>query len=159
MNGESRLQHGVVVFLDLAGLPGWGSEAQPTDADTSTIVERHFGLTGAGVRLVQGCTVLISSAGAREALLATMALLREASRSSGSATAGAQLIAEAPDEVSPMSRSARTAAALATIADADRLLIAETLKASLGDGAFAFDPGPAAFVDGDRVLSFAVRRQ
>jgi hypothetical protein len=28
------------VFLDLTGLPGWGTEPEPDDPDTSTIVER-----------------------------------------------------------------------------------------------------------------------
>jgi hypothetical protein len=104
--------------------------------------------------------VLIANADARATLLATMALLREAARSSGSASAGAQAIADPPDEVGPGSREARTAAALAGMADADRLLVSERLAAILGDGAstFAFDPGPAAHVDGQRVPSFAVRR-
>ena len=60
---------------------------------------------------------------AHAAILATMDLLGEAARSSGSATAGAHITQDALEDVGPASRAARTAAALAGLAEADRLLV------------------------------------
>jgi hypothetical protein len=160
---SDRATHpGVVVFLDLTGLPGWGSEATPSDGDTGTIVDRAFARSGATVRVVQGCTVLVAGSDVRGTLAATMSLLAEAARSSGSAVAGAQVIDGAPDEAAPGSTAARTAATLAGIADAGRLLVTEQVVASLGDDgrtSFAIDDGPAAVVDSGRVATFALRRR
>jgi hypothetical protein len=151
-----------VVFFDMAGLPGWGSEAGPTDPDTSTILERYLGPVGADIRLVQGYTALVVSTNVRGALLATMDLLREAMRSSGSATAGAHVTRIAPDDVGPMARCARTAATLSELADADRLLVTGDVVIALEpvDGSvLSFDAGPRADVDGDRLATYSVRRR
>ena len=75
------------IFVNLAGLPGWGSQASPTDPDTSAILDRYLGPVNAEIRLVAGCTALAVVPDVRQGLLATLDLLREAARSSGSASA------------------------------------------------------------------------
>jgi hypothetical protein len=149
------------VFMDLAGLPGWGSDPKPDDPDTSTIVARHAGPAGGEIRVVRGCTVLTSFDDPRVAVRATLALLAEAQRSSGSAVAGAHLEIGDPSDVGPQARVARVAASLAGLADADKLLVTaqmvEALEATGSD--LAFDDGPHADVDGERVSTFVVRRR
>jgi hypothetical protein len=151
----------LVVFFDLAGLPGWGSDIQPSDPDTSTILDRYLGPAGGGVRLVQGCTALAVIPGVRAGLLATMEVLGEAGRTSGSATAGAQIVSD-PDQVGPGSSSARAAEVLASLAEADRLLVTGDVVAALppADGStLSFDAGPTAEIGGVRVASYSVRRR
>jgi hypothetical protein len=149
------------VFMDLAGLPGWGSDPKPDDPDTSTIVERHAGPAGGEIRLVRGCTVLASYADPRAAVRSTLALLAEAQRSSGSAVAGAHLELGDPGDIGPEARVARVAASLAGLADADKLLVtAQVVEAVQALGSdLAFDDGPHADVDGVRIATFAVRRR
>jgi hypothetical protein len=152
----------LVVFFDLAGLPGWGSDIQPSDPDTSTILERYLGPAKGEVRLVQGCTALAVVPDVRAGLLATMEVLAEASRTSGSATAGAQVVQDAPDQIGPGSSPARAAAALASVADAARLLVTAEVIAALqpADGStLSFDAGPTAEIGGGRVASYSVRRR
>lgn len=149
------------VFLDLAGLPGWGSDPGPDDPDTSTIVDRHAAPAGGEIRLVRGCTVLTTYGDPRAAVRATLSLLVEAQRSSGSAVAGAHLGASAPDDVGPDTNVARVAAALSELADADKLLVTAQVVEALEDGGsdLAFDDGPHADVDGERISTFVVRRR
>src|SRR5262245_57569019 len=78
----------LVLFFDLSGLPGWGSEAQPNDPDTSSILDHYLGPLAADIRLVRGCTAMAIVHDAHAALAAAMDLLGESARSSGSATAG-----------------------------------------------------------------------
>jgi hypothetical protein len=152
----------LVVFFDLAGLPGWGSDVQPSDPDTSTILERHLRPANGEVRLVQGCTALAVIPGVRAGLLATMEMLGEASRTSGSATAGAQVVAHLPDQVGPGSSSARAAEALAVVSDAGQLLVTGDVVDALHptDGSIlSFGAGPTAEIGGERVASYSVRRR
>jgi hypothetical protein len=152
----------VVLFFDLAGLPGWGSEAQPNDPDTSTILERYLGPLGAEIRLVRGSTAMAMAHDAHAAIAATIDLLGEAARSSGSATAGAHLTHDAIEDVGPASRAARAAAALAGLAEADRLLVTADVIGALtpADGStLSFDTGTPADVDGVRLTTFVVRRR
>jgi hypothetical protein len=160
--GEPAPSPVVVLYFDLAGLPGWGSEAQPSDPDTSTILERYLGPLAAEIRLVQGYTALAMVHDAHAAILATMDLLGEAARSSGSATAGAYITQDALEEVGPASRAARTAAALAGLAEADRLLVTADVIGALrpADGStLSFDTGSPADVDGVRLSTYVVRRR
>jgi hypothetical protein len=149
------------VFMDLAGLPGWGSDPKPDDPDTSTIVARHAGPAGGQIRVVRGCTVLTSYDDPRAAVRATLALLAEAQRSSGSAVAGAHLEPGVPGDIGPEAKVARVAASLADLADADRLLVTAQMVAALDarGSELAFDDGPHADVDGERVSTFVVRRR
>lgn len=152
----------LVVFFDLAGLPGWGSDVQPSDPDTSTILERYLGPANGEVRLVQGCTALAVVPGVRDGLIATMEVLAEAARTSGSATAGAQVVLDASDQLGPGSSAARAAAALAAVSDADRLSVTGDVVAALQplDGStLSFDAGPTAEIGGARVASYSVRRR
>ena len=152
----------LVIFFDLAGLPGWGSEVQPNDPDTSTILERHLRPVSGEVRLVRGYTALAVVPGVRAGLLATMEVLGEASRTSGSATAGAQVAGEALDQIGPESSPARAAAALAAVSETDRLLVTGDVVAALqpADGStLSFDAGPTAEIGGGRVASYSVRRR
>jgi hypothetical protein len=152
----------LVLFFDLAGLPGWGSEAQPNDPDTSSILDHYLGPLAADIRLVRGCTAIAIVHDAHAALAATMDLLGESARSSGSATAGAHVTRDAIDEVGPGSHVARAAAELASLAEADRLLVSAEVLELLGpaDGAvLSFDPGTPADVDGQRLHTFVVRRR
>ena len=62
----------------------------------------------------------------------------------------------------PASRAARLANALADMAEADRLLVTQEVAAAsnLADGSMlAFDAGPSADVDGERVITYSVRRR
>jgi hypothetical protein len=149
------------VFLDLAGLPGWGSDPKPDDPDTSTIVNRHAGPAGGEIRLVRGCTVLTMYADPRAAVRATLELLAEGHRSSGSVVAGAHVEPGDPGDVGPDAKVARVAASLAGLADADRLLVtAEVVEALHTPGSdLAFDEGPHADLDGARISTFVVRRR
>jgi hypothetical protein len=151
-----------LLFFDLAGLPGWGSEAGPTDPDTSTVLERYLGGVAGEVRQVQGYTVLAVATDMRRALHATLDLLGEAARSSGSAVAGVHVTEAAPEEVGPSSRAARIAATLAGLAEADRVLVTGAVIAALdpSEGStLSFDAGPTADVDGERFATYAVRRR
>lgn len=152
----------LVVFFDLAGLPGWGSDVQPADPDTSTILERHLGPANGDIRLVRGYTALAVVPDVRGGLVATLELLAEASRTSGSATAGAQVTTDPSDQIGTDSKASRAAATLASLAASDRLLVTGDVVSTLqpADGsALAFDPGPAADLAGERVASFSVRRR
>ena len=113
-------------------------------ADTSTILERHLG-PPSEVRVVHGCTALALFPDATAALRATMGLLGEASRTSGSATAGAHVTGRAHDEIGPDSGPVRAAAALAHLADANRLLVTSDLLAAISPvrgSTWSFDPAP-----------------
>lgn len=148
-----------IVFLDLAGLPGWGSAPDPTDPDTSTILERHLGPVGE-IRVVQGCTALAIFPDVTAAVRATMGLLGEASRTSGSATAGAHVTGTAHDEILPESAPSRAAALLAHLADANRLLVTSALLDAISPvrgSVWSFDPGPTAQLGGTPLATFSVR--
>jgi hypothetical protein len=151
-----------VGFIDLAGLPGWGSDPDPDGVDLSSILERHLGAGAISIRLVSGCTALAVFNDVRTAVTCVMDLLAEAARSSGSATAGIHLAEDPAADVAPSSRAGRLAASLAALADADRLAVTGEVVAALrvSDGAgLAFDPAPAAEVDAERIATYAVRRR
>jgi hypothetical protein len=151
-----------VAFIDLAGLPGWGSDPDPDGADLSSILDRHLGPEALSVRLVRGCTALAVFNDVRAAVVCVMGLLAEAGRSSGSATAGINITDDPATDVAPSSRAGRLAAALADLAEADRLLVTEGVVAALGaaDGAgLAFDEASSAEVDAERIATYAVRRR
>ncbi len=159
---RSTLHTAAVAFIDLAGLPGWGSAPDPAGADLSTILERHLGRDATSIRLVQGCTAIAVFAEVHVAVEAVLDLLAESARSSGSATAGIHLTDDAVADVAPSSRSGRLAAALARLADADRLVVTDDVIAALRtrDGAgLSFDDAPAAEVDAERVVAYTVRRR
>ena len=149
-----------MLYFDLAGLPGWGSSlnrATPTPARSSS----HTGLARRRVRR-PGAPALAMVHDAHAAILATMDLLGEAARSSGSATAGAHITHAALEDVGPASRAARTAAALAGLAEADRLLVTADVIGALrpADGStLSFDTGSPADVDGVRLSTYVVRRR
>lgn len=153
---------GALMFFDLAGLPGWGSEAAPNDPDTSTMLERYLGGVAGDIRVVQGCTVLAVATDVRRGVHAAMDVLGEAARSSGSAVAGLHVTSAALDDIGPSSHDARVSAALAELAEADRLLVTADAVAALGSqksSTLMFDVGPAADLDGERFATFSVRRR
>lgn len=151
-----------VTYVDLAGLPGWGSDAGPNDLDTSTILDRHLGPSAGAVRLVQGYTAIAVFTDVRRAVTATLDLLAEAARTSGSATAGMQVTSDPIEDVGPSSRAGRLAAMLADHAEADRLLVTGDVIAALApaDGStLSFDSASSAELDGERVATYSVRRR
>jgi hypothetical protein len=156
----SRPSTSVAVFFDLSGLPGWGSEPDVTDPDTSTILERHVS-PGGEVRLVRGCTALAVFPGVTASLRATTALLSEAQGTSGSVTAGAHATELTHDDIVPDSVPARIAAALAQLADANRLLVTgDLLRGFPPDrwSSWSFDPGPTARFGDSPLATFSIRR-
>jgi class 3 adenylate cyclase len=92
-------------------------------------------------------------------LWATLGLLAEAQRSSGSAVAGAHIQIGDADDTGPATSVARVAASLAKLAEADRLLVTREVVDALGGPAdLAFDDGPHADADGHRIMTYVVRR-
>jgi hypothetical protein len=151
-----------VTYVNLAGLPGWGSDAGPNDLDTSTILDRYLGPAAGAVRLVHGCTALAMFPDVRGAVNAALDLLAEAARTSGSANAGMHVTVDPSDDIGPASHAGRLAAQLADLAEADRLLVTGEVIAALSpaDGsALSFDPAPSAELDGERIATYAVRRR
>lgn len=148
----------VVVFVDLTGMPGWGSPLRPGDPDSGTILDRHAAARNGGVRLVQGSTALCRFADAAGAVTFALDVLAESQASGGSATAGAEVATE--DETGPASLAGRVAAALATVADPWRVLVTARVMRRVGQqGPLSFDPGPQTVVDAEPVLTYAVRRR
>ena len=149
---------GAVVFVDLTGMPGWGSEAKPDDPDTSTILHRHAASAGGEIRLVQGSMALGAFADATSAVAFAMDVLAEARASGGSAVAGAEL-ASPVDDLGPGSPPARIAQALADLADPLHVLVTGRIVTAVGGReGFSFDQGPHATVDAEPIATFTVRR-
>jgi hypothetical protein len=160
---RTALPVAAVAFVDLAGLPGWGSAPDPAGADLGTILERHLGHGASSIRLVQGCTAVAVFADVRSAVESLMDLLAESARTSGSATAGMHVTDDPVADVAPSSHAGRLAAALARLADADRLAVTDEVVAVLrqddGAAALSFDDAPTVEVDAERMAAYTVRRR